>query len=95
VTLLDDGCGRGDDPLAARSTQLSVLADRRGCGTAHVGTPTRGRSHACSTHQRATTQTKMSQSTTSVLRAYLYEPQGEKWVRIVGGIFMITRTALS
>jgi hypothetical protein len=46
-----------------------------------VGTPKRGRSHACSTHQSAKTPTKMSQSTASVLRIYLYEPQGEKWIR--------------
>ena len=28
----------------------------------------------------------MSQSTASVLRAYLYEPQGEKWIRSAGRI---------
>ena len=56
------GCDRGGGPLSSRSTLLSVPADRRGCGTAHVGTPRRGRSHACTTNQRARTPTKMSQS---------------------------------
>jgi hypothetical protein len=67
---LRERCDRDGDPLSPRSTQLSVPADRRGCGTAHVGTPRRGRSHVCSTHQRARTPTKMSQSIVSVLHAY-------------------------
>ena len=77
---LDDRCDRGGDSLSSRSTQLSVPADRRGRGTAQVGTPRRGRNHACTTNQSARTPTKMSQSTAWVLRAYLYEPRREKWI---------------
>src|SRR5512145_1403193 len=80
--LLDDRRDRGGGPLSSCSTQLSVPADRRGCGTAHVGTPRRGKIHTCSPHQRARTTTRMSQSMTEDLRACLYEPKEQKWVRI-------------
>ena len=77
--LLDDQCDHGN-PLSLRSAQLSVPADRRGYGTAQVGTPRRGRNHVCSPHHRARTPTKMSQSIASVLRAS-FEPQVLKWIR--------------
>ena len=60
--LLYDGRDCDGARLSPRSAQCSVPADRRGCGTAHVGTPRRGRSHACTSHQSARTPTAMSHS---------------------------------
>ena len=78
--LLDDERDRGANPRSSRSAQLSVPADRRGRGTAQVGTPRRGKIHTCKPHQRARTPTRMSQSTTGDLRSCLYEPTPEAWV---------------
>jgi hypothetical protein len=60
--LLDDRCDCGGGPLSSHAARLSVPADRRGCGTAHVGTPRRGKTHTCKLHQRARTPTSISQS---------------------------------
>lgn len=51
----------------------SVRADRRGRGTAHVGTPRRGSSHTCSTVHTARMTTKPTQ--VSITAPFPFEPR--------------------